>query len=142
MYNRPFGRTVADGTHSNNWSNSLVWGRTKSLTDNSKENSYLLESLLQFHTRNYIWTRIENAGRSNELLLQPGSALPPNFTESPIGHVAAYTIGYDRDFHIASHLLAAPGAQFTTYTTPNSLISTYGAHPYGAVAFLRLRISR
>jgi hypothetical protein len=151
MYNHPFGvhydttsmpgmdmTTPATG----NWSTTLLWGRTKSLTDGSIENSYLLESLLNFRTRNYVWTRIENAGRSNELLLPPGSALPPNFSESPIGHVAAYTIGYDRDFHIGSHLLAAPGAQLTTYTTPPSLISTYGAHPVGAVAFLRLRISR
>jgi hypothetical protein len=125
-----------------NWSTTLLWGRTKSLTDNGKENSYLLESLLQFRTRNYVWTRIENAGRSNELLLPPGSTLPPNFTESPIGHVAAYTFGYDRDYRIAPHLLAAPGAQFTTYTTPASLISTYGHHPFGAVAFVRLRITQ
>jgi hypothetical protein len=146
MYNRPLGAATADGTHSDNWSTTLLWGRTKSLpqigNDGSKENSYLLESLLQFHTRNYIWTRIENAGRSNELLLPPGSMLPPNFSESPIGHVAAYTIGYDRDYRIAPHLLAAPGAQFTTYTTPEALISTYGAHPFGAVAFVRLRLSR
>ena len=86
------------GTPANNWSTTLLWGRTKSLTDNSKENSYLLESLLNFRSRNYIWTRIENAGRSNELLLPPGSPLPPNFTESPIGHVAAYSFGYDRDY--------------------------------------------
>src|SRR3984885_6227876 len=117
MYNRPFGHATADGAHSNNWSNTLLWGRTKSLpqdgSDSSIENSYLLESLLNFRTRNYVWTRIENAGRSNELLLPPGSALPPNFTESPIGHVAAYTFGYDRDYRVAPHLLAAPGAQFT-----------------------------
>jgi hypothetical protein len=151
MYNRPFGAhhdttsmpgmdmtTPATG----NWSTTLLWGRTKSLADGSKENSYLLESLLQFHTRNYVWTRIENAGRSNELLLPPGSALPPNFTESPIGHVAAYTFGYDRDYRIAPHLLAAPGAQFTTYTTPAPLVSTYGAHPWGVVAFVRLRITK
>jgi hypothetical protein len=141
MYNHSFGGTTADGTSSGNWSNTLLWGRTKSLTDNSKENSYLLESLLKLHTRNHVWTRIENAGRSNELLLQPGAALPPNFSESPIGHVAAYSFGYDRDYHIAAHLLAAPGAQFTTYTTPSALISTYGAHPFGAVAFLRFRIA-
>jgi len=142
MYNRPFGTTTADGTHSNNWSTTLIWGRTKSLTDNGKENSYLVESLLNFRTRNYVWTRIENAGRSNELLLPPGSTLPPNFTESPIGHVAAYSFGYDRDYRIFPHLLAAPGAQFTTYTTPSALISTYGPHPFGAVAFLRLRITK
>ncbi|MBB5316374.1 hypothetical protein [Tunturibacter empetritectus] len=142
IYNLPFGHTTADGDHTNNWSNTLLWGRTKSLTDNSKENSYLLESLLNFRTRNYVWTRIENAGRSNELLIPPGSPLPPNFTESPLGHVAAYSFGYDRDYRVAPHLLAAPGAQFTTYTTPSALVSIYGSHPFGAVAFVRLRIAK
>jgi hypothetical protein len=151
MYNRPIGihhdPTSMPGmdmatTATGNWSTTLLWGRTKSLTDNGKENSYLLESLLQFHTRNYVWTRIENAGRSNELLLPPGSPLPPNFTESPIGHVAAYSFGYDRDYRIAPHLFAAPGAQFTTYTTPEALVSTYGHHPFGVVIFLRLRLSQ
>jgi hypothetical protein len=153
MYNRPIGihhdTTSMPGMKMNtdmstpatgNWSTTLLWGRTKSLTDGSIENSYLLESLLQFHTRNYVWTRIENAARTNELLLPPGSALPPSFTETPIGHVAAYTIGYDRDFRILPHLLTAPGAQFTTYTTPQALVSTYGHHPWGVVAFVRFRI--
>ena len=61
MYNRP----VAHG----NWASTLLWGRTRSLADDSKENSYLLESTLRFMDRNYAWTRIENAGRTNELLL-------------------------------------------------------------------------
>jgi hypothetical protein len=151
MYNRPIGAhhdttsmpgmdmsTPATG----NWSTTVLWGRTKSLTDDSKENSYLLESLLQFKTRNYVWTRIENAGRSNELLLSPGDPLPLNFEESPIGHVAAYSFGYDRDYHILPHILTAPGAQFTTYTTPSALVSTYGAHPWGVVAFVRFRITQ
>lgn len=151
MVNRPIGvhhdttsmpgmdmKTPATG----NWSATLLWGRTKSLTDGSKENSYLLESLLQFQTRNYVWIRIENAARTNELLLLPGSSLPPNFTESPLGHVAAYSFGYDRDYRIAPHLLAAPGAQYTTYVTPDVLNSTYGHHPWGVVAFVRLRITK
>ena len=134
MYNRPL--------HSGNWSSTIVWGRTKSLSDQSKENSYLLESLIRFRTRNYAWARIENAGRSNELLLTPGSPLPPNFEEFPIGHVAAYSFGYDRDFRLIPHLLTAPGAQFTTYTTPSALIPTYGSHPFGAALFIRFRISQ
>ncbi len=156
MYNRPLG-SHGDAAHhdttsmpgmdmstppTGNWSNTLLWGRTKSLTDGSIENSYLLESLLQFHTRNYIWTRIENAARTNELLLQPGSPLPPNFVETPIGHVAAYTFGYDRDYRFIPHILTAPGAQFTTYTTPDILTPTYGHHPWGVVAFVRFRISK
>ncbi len=153
MYNRPIGNhhdttsmagmdmsTPATG----NWSTTLLWGRTKSLpqtgSDTSIENSYLLESLLQFQTRNYIWTRIENAARTNELLLPPNSPLPPNFSEVPIGHVAAYTFGYDRDYRIIPHILTAPGAQFTSYTTPQDLVSTYGHHPWGVVAFVRFRI--
>jgi hypothetical protein len=150
MYNRTFGThrntTSMPGMDmpppANNWSSTVIWGRTKSLTDSSKESSYLLESLLNFRTRNYVWTRIEDADRSNELLIPPGSLLPSNFSESPIGHVAAYTFGYDRDYHLTPHLTAAPGAQFTTYATPSALLSTYGAHPFSAVAFLRLRITK
>jgi hypothetical protein len=151
MYNRPLGArhdtTSMPGMDmatpdTGNWSTTLLWGRTKSLADNSKENSYLLESLLQFHTRNYVWTRIENAGRSNELILPPGSSLPPNFEEKPIGHVPAYSFGYDRDYTFIPHLLTAPGAQFTTYTTPDVLTPTYGHHPWGVVAFVRFRITK
>ena len=40
MYNRPF--------HNGNWASSLIWGRTKSLEDNSIFNSYALESTLRF----------------------------------------------------------------------------------------------
>ena len=142
MYNRPFGKKDSNGLTSGNWSSTLLWGRTRSLTGDHKINSYLAESLLKFGTRNYLWTRIENAGRSTELLLPPETALPPNFEESPIGHVQAYTLGYDRDFRIAPHILAAPGAQFTLYNTPQALVSTYGKNPFGAVAFVRLRISQ
>jgi hypothetical protein len=152
MYNRPIGAhhdtTSMPGmdmstSATGNWSTTLIWGRTKSLTDHpSRQNSYLLESLLKFRKRNYAWTRIENAARTSELLLQPGSPLPPNFEESPIGHIAAYSFGYDRDYRITSHLLAAPGAQFTTYTTPTALISTYGRHPFGAGFFVRFRITQ
>ncbi len=140
MYNRPFGNTGPNGAHSGNWSSTLLWGRTRSLADNSKENSYLAESLLKFAHRNYLWTRIEDAGRSTELLLPPGSQLPPNFEESPIGHVQAYTLGYDRDFRIAPHLLAAPGVQFTSYTAPQALVPDYGHHPFGVVIFIRFRV--
>src|SRR6266851_5281350 len=144
MHNRPFGKKGSNGLTSGNWSSTLIWGRTRSLTGDHdhKVNSYLAESLLKFGTRNYLWTRIENAGRSTELLLPPGTTLPPNFEESPIGHVQAYTLGYDRDFRIAPHILAAPGAQFTLYNTPQALVSTYGKNPFGAVAFVRLRISQ
>jgi hypothetical protein len=121
-------------------STTFLWGRTRSLSDNSKENSYLAEALLRFASRNYAWTRIENAGRSNELLQPPGSSLPPSFVESPIGHVAATSLGYDHDIPLGLHVLAAPGAQFTLYRTPQGLRQIYGDTPTAEVLFIRFRL--
>ncbi|WP_260704580.1 hypothetical protein [Edaphobacter flagellatus] len=139
MYNRPFGPRDANELSTGNWSNTLVWGRTSS---HGKLNSYLAESLLKFANKNYVWTRIENAARTNQLLLTPGKPVPPDFEEEPIGHVAAFSFGYDRDFRIGRHITAAPGAQFTTYNTPQALQTTYGDHPWGVAAFLRFRIAQ
>jgi hypothetical protein len=130
MYNRAL--------RNGNWASSVIWGRTKSLADNSKFNSYALESKLRFLTRNYIWTRIENAERSNELLLGE-NPLPPNFIEQPIGRVQAYTLGYDRDFDLIPRLATALGAQVTIYGVRQNLVPVYGPHPAGVVIFIRVR---
>ena len=130
MYNRPL--------HSGNWASTIVWGRTRSLGDNSVFNSYLLESTVRFHTRNYAWTRVENAGRSNELVAGENT-LPPGSGEEPIGHVQAYTFGYDRDFDVMPHVASAIGAQFTMYGVPDVLKPIYGSRPVGVAVFLRLR---
>jgi hypothetical protein len=123
---------------------TLLWGRTRSLTGNSpgstKENSYLAEALLRFASTNYVWTRLEDAGRSNELLLTPGESLPEDFAEQPIGHVAAYSVGYDHDLPLGPHVLAAPGTQFTVYRTPTALRPAYGATPTAELFFVRFRL--
>jgi hypothetical protein len=144
MFNRSFGahQTMqgmtmpGDKPASGNWATTLLWGQTKASNTGALENSYLAESLLQFHRRNYAWTRMEVAARTNELL-----ELPSNIPEIPIGHVQAYTVGYDRDFRVLPHLMAAPGAQFTVYRAPDSLAPTYERDPFGAVAFVRFRIA-
>jgi len=130
MYNRP----IQNG----NWASTFLWGRTRSLTDNSIFDSYLLESTVRFHTRNYAWTRIENAERSNELIVGE-NPLPPGFTEEPIGHVQAYTFGYDHDFDLIPHLASSIGAQLTAYGVPEILKPIYGSHPLGVALFVRLR---
>jgi hypothetical protein len=130
LYNRPL--------RNGNWASTILWGRTRSLEDNSIFNSYLFESTIRFHTRNYAWTRFENAERSNELILGE-NPLPPGFVEEPIGHVQAYTIGYDHDIDLIPHLASAIGAQFTTYGVPDALEPIYGSHPLGGAIFIRLR---
>ena len=130
MYNRP----IANG----NWASSLIWGRNRVIQSGLVWNGYLLESTLRFATQNYIWTRIENVDRTNELLLK-NQPEPPDFQESIIGRVQAYTAGYDRNITVIPHLETALGGQLTLYSIPQRLIPLYGNHPVGVVVFLRVR---
>ena len=130
MYNRPLAR--------GNWASTLAWGRTQALSGGSPFNSFLFESLVRFATRNYAWTRIESADRSNELLLGENT-LPPGFEETRAGRVEAYTLGYDHDFDLLPDLASAVGAQVTLYTVPTIFQPPYGAHPAGVAIFIRLR---
>jgi hypothetical protein len=130
MYNRP----VAHG----NCASTLLWGRTRSLADGAKENSYLLESTLRFMDRNYAWTRIENAGRTNELVVGE-RPLPAGFHEEPLTHVQAYTAGYDREISKRHNLSTAIGAQVTVYGVGKPLRQIYGSDPVGVSVFIRLR---
>lgn len=130
IYNRP----LAKG----NWASMVLWGRNQSLLDGNVGDGYLLESTLRFLDKNNLWTRIENVDRTNELLTGE-TVLPPTFTERYFTRVQAYTAGYDRDIGHLSHLSTAAGAQLTWFGVPPALQTTYGSHPVGAVAFLRLR---
>ncbi|MEO6965094.1 MAG: hypothetical protein ABI076_04255 [Acidobacteriaceae bacterium] len=130
MYNRPF--------QHGNLASTVLWGRTRSIPDNGKENSYLLEATLRFDKSNSVWTRVENAGRSNELLVGE-KPLPPGFGEAPLTHVQAYTFGYDRDFDWVPHLASAIGAQVTAYGVGDPLKAIYGSDPVGVNIFVRLR---
>jgi len=130
MYNRPMAR--------GNWASSLIWGRNRVMQTGLVWNGYLLESTLRFAENNYIWTRIENVDRTNELLLKDQFE-PPDFHESIIGRVQAYTAGYDRDFKLIPHLETALGAQVTLYQDGGQLAQIYGNHPVGVVMFLRVR---
>jgi hypothetical protein len=130
MYNRQL--------RSGNWASTLLWGRTRSLEDGSIFNSYLLESAFCFYARNYVWTRIENVERSNELVLGE-NPLPSGFREEPVGRVQAYSVGYDHDFRLVPHVASAIGAQFTVYGVADALKPIYGSHPMGVVLFVRLR---
>ena len=131
MYNRPI--------HNGNWASMLLWGRNQSLRDGNVGNAYLIESTLKFLSRNYAWMRIENTDRTNELLLGE-TPLPPGFVERYFTRVQAYTAGYDREIGHIPHVSTAVGGQIVWYGVPDALKPTYGSHPVGIVAFLRVRV--
>ena len=130
MYNRPI--------HKGNWASMILWGRNQSMLDGNVGNGYLLESTLRFFNRNYAWTRIENVDRTNELLLGE-TGLPSGFVERYFARVQAYTAGYDREVGGMWHVSIAIGGQVTWYGVPPVLEMTYGSHPIGVIAYLRVR---
>lgn len=131
MYNRPL--------HNGNWASLLLWGRNRSLSDGNVGNGYLLESTLRFLESNRVWTRIENADRTNELLLGE-NPFPPGFTEKYFTRVQAYTAGYDREVGHIPHLSTAIGGQATWYGVPDVLRPAYGSRPIGVALFLHVHL--
>ena len=129
QYNRPLG--------TGNWASMFLWGRNQDISGGNVGNSYLLESTLRFFKKNYVWTRIENVDRTNELLLGDNPE-PPGFNELYFTRVQAYTAGYAREVGRIPHLSTELGGQFTWYGVPDVLKPAYGQHPVGAILFLRV----
>jgi hypothetical protein len=112
---------------------SIIWGRNNDMIDSQERifNSYALESTLNFKTRNWIWTRIENLDKDGTLL---------NKEETPIGRVQAYSFGYERDiFRTSLWANIGLGFQFTAYGLTDEMKSAYGNAPKSFVVFLHLR---
>jgi len=130
IYNRP----LQDG----NWASMALWGRNQNLQDGNVGNSYLLESTLRFLGKNSVWARIENVDRTTDLM-QNHNPVPLSLSDSYFARVQAYTAGYDREFGRLPHVSTALGGQIMWYGVPSALRTEYGAHPVGALVFLRLR---
>ena len=147
MFNRVLGAKqqmagmamAGDKPASGNLAMTALWGQTKASGSGLGENSYLLEALLRFHKAEAVWTRVEAAARSSELL-GAGGGTEGGGAEYGVGHVQAYTGGYDHDFVAAPGIHVAPGAQVTVYRAPDALASVYGRTPVGVQVFVRVRL--
>src|SRR5437868_2545700 len=121
-YNRP----LAEG----NWATSVIWGRKRKLADNSIQNSYLIESTLNFWQKNYAYTRLE--------LVDKDELFPEAPTHSSY-RIGAYTFGGVRDFVHAANWQIGLGADVTFYSKPAALDPVYGDNPVSFHVFLRVR---
>lgn len=120
---------------------SLVWGRNKDLDPHAPRvfNAYTLESTANLKSRNWLWTRVENADRDRTTLFGEVPAVR-NVEETSIGRVQALTFGYARDLPSpVSAMTVSIGAQATTYWLPELLKPLYGDRPATFLMFLRLR---
>lgn len=121
-YNRPF--------TAGNWATTLVWGRKHKEVDRSNQNSYLLESTVNFRAKNYAYTRLELVDKDE---LFPSVAAHPSF------RIGAYTLGGVRDLVHDSAFQIGLGADVTFYSKPAVLDQFYGTNPVSFSIFLRLR---
>ncbi len=121
-YNRP----LAAG----NWATTLIWGRNFKNALRQIENSYLLESTLNFARRNYAYARVELVDKDE---------LFPEALGSASYRVGAFTFGGVRDVLHDQHGEIGLGADVTFYSKPAGLDATYGNNPVSFHIFLRLR---
>jgi hypothetical protein len=114
-----------------------VWGRNHTFGGPTDANGFLFEAALRPQDKQTIWTRIENADRTTDLL---GAAAPAE--ESVVGRVQAHTAGYAHRVWACGNGTAELGAQFTGYGVPGPLTPLYSAHPVGVAAVLKLRLGK
>jgi hypothetical protein len=126
-YNRPLtGGKMGNG----NWATSLIWGRKHKQLDNTNQNSYLLESTLNFLARNYAYTRLELVDKDE---------LFPEAATHPAYRIGAYTFGGVRDVVHSEHWQVGLGGDVTFYSKPAVLDPIYGNNPVSFHVFVRIR---
>jgi hypothetical protein len=124
-----YSRPMKDG----DWSTTLIWGRNHKIATQTDQNSYLLESTMNFAKKNYAFTRVELVDK-DELFPEGGG--PAGYDSFRIG---AYTFGGVRDLVQNEHWQIGLGADFSVYSKPSVLNAYYGEHPVGFRVFLRIR---
>lgn len=124
-YNHPLG--------GGNWATSLVWGRKHKDIDNSIQNSYLLESTVNFRRRDYAYTRLELVDKDE---LFPGAPVHASY------RIGAYTFGGMRDLLQDRRWQLGLGADVTFNSKPAALDPVYGDDPVSFRIFLRVRPNR
>jgi hypothetical protein len=121
-----YNRALASG----NWATTLIWGRNFKQTTRRVQNSYLLESTLNFARRNYAYTRLEVVDK-DELFPQALSAASYR--------IGAYTFGGVRDLVQGRYGQLGLGADVTFYSKPVVFDAVYGRNPVSWHVFLRFR---
>ena len=121
-----YNRALARG----NWATTLLWGRVHKLATATNLNSYLLESTLNFHTHNYVFTRLELLDKDE---LFPQASLHPAY------RIGAYTVGGVRDVVQNRIWQLGLGADMTFYSKPTTIEPAYGSHPISFQIFARIR---
>jgi hypothetical protein len=122
------------------WASSLIWGRNHEIATGRNVNSYLAESVLPIHRRNFVTGRFELVDKDELFADQPELQQNLDVLYGSTFRIGAYTIGYTRDIDLFAHIETGIGANFTAYTLPDAIKPYYGDRPVGGNVFIRFRL--
>jgi hypothetical protein len=126
--------------HGGSWSSTLSWGRTHSTATYRNLNSFLAETELPVTRKNFVTGRWELVDKDELFADQPALEQQIDTLYGSTFRIGAYTGGYTRDFDLLRDVETGIGVNFTAYTMPGAIKPYYGAHPFGANIFLRVRL--
>ena len=115
---------------SGSWATTLAWGRVHKEADNHNLNGYLLETTVNFRSRNYAFSRLELVDKDE---LFPGDPSLPTY------RIGAYTFGGARDLVQSRLWQLAAGSDVTFYSKASALDAAYGKDPVSFQIYLRVR---
>jgi hypothetical protein len=110
-----------------------AWGRNDRATH--AETGWLIEGRRRFGVRDVVYTRAEMVDRF--ILVDFDYAAQFGVERHLRSPIAAWTVGYERQFHTTMRTTAALGADVTLHRTAANLRDSYG-HPISWHLFLRL----
>ena len=111
------------------WSVTFAWGRRTA--EHESLDAYLIEAALKPNGDWTFFTRAERV-KTNELGGSHGAPVT----------VGKASIGAVRDFRVTSHTVLGVGALYEATALPRSVATSYGgAHPSGAMIFVRLKLA-
>jgi hypothetical protein len=119
---------------------TVIWGRDYKTAGHYAVNAITAEGVLPIERKNYLTGRFEWSQRDELFADRPAleSTLPRWFD------ISAYTAGYTREVGNWHDAKFGIGANATVYgmdtSVRNVLTGIYGDHPWGASAYLRVRL--
>jgi hypothetical protein len=115
------------------WTTALIWGANVEADTRRPGHSLLLESSVEFDSRNTLFGRAEYVRRTAADLLLVGSV-------SPELDVGAVSLGYARGLGSVGTVATSLGVRGTVNVIPEDLRLFYGSRaPLGVVAYVHLR---
>ncbi len=122
------------------WATSVIWGRNHETATGRNVNSYLAESVLPIHRKNFLTGRVELVDKDELFEDQPELEQNLDILYGSTFRIGEYTIGYTLDVDLFAHIETGIGANFTAYSLPDAIKPYYGDRPVGGNAFIRFRL--